>query len=284
MRGFRGAPPADAGALVDLLHRLSPLAEDLPEVAELDLNPVLALPDSCVAVDARVRIPRPCARRPRAGRPTQGNPQPGLRSCRFDVRVHDALLGVVSLLLGLLVAVLGFFALMMWLDARNAKDAANAQLRMSPATTACPGWLAWRPAQTLGGLGPSSFAGAAPANADELAAAHKPYPAELPAAPAGPSRTSTSCSTTDRPDRPRRQVPAWAWAGGAPDRHPCSPGPARQDHADERRRDPAFRRLPRRPHRAGQGVRRRCRASRSATRSARTIRASSCTTAGPSRS
>ena len=32
------------------------LAEDLPEVAELDLNPVIALPDRCVAVDARIRV------------------------------------------------------------------------------------------------------------------------------------------------------------------------------------------------------------------------------------
>ena len=57
--GFRGAPPADEAALVDLLLRLSLLAEELPEVAELDLNPVLALPDRCVAVDARVRAARP---------------------------------------------------------------------------------------------------------------------------------------------------------------------------------------------------------------------------------
>ncbi len=56
VRGFRGAPPADAAALTDLLHRLSALAEDLPEVAELDLNPVIGLPDRCVAVDARVRV------------------------------------------------------------------------------------------------------------------------------------------------------------------------------------------------------------------------------------
>ncbi len=54
--GFRGAPPADESALVDLLLRLSLLAEDLPEVVELDLNPVLALPDRCFAVDARVRV------------------------------------------------------------------------------------------------------------------------------------------------------------------------------------------------------------------------------------
>jgi acyl-CoA synthetase (NDP forming) len=54
--GFRGAPPADESALVDLLLRLSQLADDLPAVAELDLNPVLALPGGCLAVDARVRV------------------------------------------------------------------------------------------------------------------------------------------------------------------------------------------------------------------------------------
>ena len=59
--GFRGAPPADESALVDLVHRLARLGEDLPAVAELDLNPVLALPDRCVAVDARVRVRRPDA-------------------------------------------------------------------------------------------------------------------------------------------------------------------------------------------------------------------------------
>ncbi|MDX6401036.1 MAG: hypothetical protein QOF27_1642, partial [Gaiellaceae bacterium] len=45
VRGFRGAPPADAGALVTLVHRLSQLALDLPEVAELDLNPVIGRED-----------------------------------------------------------------------------------------------------------------------------------------------------------------------------------------------------------------------------------------------
>jgi acetyl coenzyme A synthetase (ADP forming)-like protein len=57
--GFRGTPPADEGALVDLLLRLSLLAEELPEVAELDLNPVLALPDRCLVVDARARVAEP---------------------------------------------------------------------------------------------------------------------------------------------------------------------------------------------------------------------------------
>jgi acyl-CoA synthetase (NDP forming) len=57
--GFRGRPPADADALVDLLLRLSRLAADFHEVAELDLNPVIALTDGCVAVDARVRVAPP---------------------------------------------------------------------------------------------------------------------------------------------------------------------------------------------------------------------------------
>jgi len=56
VRGFRGAPAADTASLVDLLHRLSALAEDLPEVAELDLNPVTALPHECLALDARIRV------------------------------------------------------------------------------------------------------------------------------------------------------------------------------------------------------------------------------------
>ena len=57
--GFRGAPPADEEALIDLVLRLGRLGEDVAAVAELDLNPVVALPDRCVAVDARVRVRRP---------------------------------------------------------------------------------------------------------------------------------------------------------------------------------------------------------------------------------
>ena len=54
--GFRGAPPADADALRDLVVRLGQLAEDFPEISELDLNPILAGPDACVAVDTRIRV------------------------------------------------------------------------------------------------------------------------------------------------------------------------------------------------------------------------------------
>jgi acetyl coenzyme A synthetase (ADP forming)-like protein len=54
--GYRGSPTSDAAALADLLLRLSQLADNHPEIAELDLNPVVGLPDGCVAVDARIRL------------------------------------------------------------------------------------------------------------------------------------------------------------------------------------------------------------------------------------
>jgi acetate---CoA ligase (ADP-forming) len=56
--GYRGAPPADPASLTDLLHRLSRLGVDWPEVVELDLNPVIAGPDRCIVVDARARVRR----------------------------------------------------------------------------------------------------------------------------------------------------------------------------------------------------------------------------------
>ena len=56
--GFRGLAPASVRLLTDVLHRLSRLGVELPEVAELDLNPVLAFPDRCVVADARLRVAR----------------------------------------------------------------------------------------------------------------------------------------------------------------------------------------------------------------------------------
>ena len=58
VRGFRGRPPLDAAAIADLLHRLSALALDVPEIAELDLNPVLATASGCIAIDRRIRVCR----------------------------------------------------------------------------------------------------------------------------------------------------------------------------------------------------------------------------------
>jgi hypothetical protein len=50
------APGAGLVSLKDMLLRVSQLANDLPQVAELELSPVMASPDGAVAVGARVRI------------------------------------------------------------------------------------------------------------------------------------------------------------------------------------------------------------------------------------
>ncbi|MGV1050028.1 MAG: GNAT family N-acetyltransferase [Solirubrobacterales bacterium] len=57
--GYRGAEPADVGALEDLLRRVSAIAASHREIAELDLNPVIATAAGAIAVDARVRVERP---------------------------------------------------------------------------------------------------------------------------------------------------------------------------------------------------------------------------------
>ena len=59
--GYRGAPPADRTALVDLLQKLSALVEELPELYELDLNPVkVQRPgEGAIVVDARIRVGPP---------------------------------------------------------------------------------------------------------------------------------------------------------------------------------------------------------------------------------
>jgi acyl-CoA synthetase (NDP forming) len=58
LEGFRGQAPADLDALRELLLRISRLAEEVPEIRELDLNPVIALSPGhgCRIVDARIRV------------------------------------------------------------------------------------------------------------------------------------------------------------------------------------------------------------------------------------
>ncbi|MBO0687114.1 MAG: acetate--CoA ligase family protein, partial [Candidatus Dormibacteraeota bacterium] len=69
LQGYRGSPPSDVAALRELLLRVGALAEDLPEVAELDLNPVLAGPDGARALDARIRVQATDPRPPEGSRP-----------------------------------------------------------------------------------------------------------------------------------------------------------------------------------------------------------------------
>lgn len=62
--GYRGAPKADLEALIDVLLRVSALVETHPEVAEMDLNPVIVHSNGAVAVDARIRLEAAAPRRP----------------------------------------------------------------------------------------------------------------------------------------------------------------------------------------------------------------------------
>jgi acetate---CoA ligase (ADP-forming) len=54
--GYRGSAKADIWAIERVLLRVSALVEDQPGISELDLNPVMALIDGAVVVDARVRV------------------------------------------------------------------------------------------------------------------------------------------------------------------------------------------------------------------------------------
>lgn len=61
LAGYRGHPPVHEAALVDAMLRVSQMAADLPELAELDINPLLADPQGVLALDARIRLRRPAA-------------------------------------------------------------------------------------------------------------------------------------------------------------------------------------------------------------------------------
>ena len=60
LQGYRGQPAADVAALRDVLLRVSRLADEVPEIVELDLNPVIVLPAGrgCRIVDARIKVGR----------------------------------------------------------------------------------------------------------------------------------------------------------------------------------------------------------------------------------
>jgi acetyl coenzyme A synthetase (ADP forming)-like protein len=62
--GYRGQPKCDTAAVEDVLLRLNALVETHPEIAELDANPLIAMPDGALIVDARVRVQRPAPSRP----------------------------------------------------------------------------------------------------------------------------------------------------------------------------------------------------------------------------
>ena len=58
LQGVRGEPPADTEAIVEALLALSKLLVECPEVAEVDINPLLVFERGAAAVDARVVVKR----------------------------------------------------------------------------------------------------------------------------------------------------------------------------------------------------------------------------------
>jgi len=59
LEGYRGSPPRDVRALEEILLRIGALVDDIPSIAELDLNPVLVHEHGATIVDARVRVAIP---------------------------------------------------------------------------------------------------------------------------------------------------------------------------------------------------------------------------------
>jgi nitrite reductase (NO-forming) len=117
-------------------------------------------------------------------------------------------------MLGILVAVLGIFAAAMWFDARGAKDAAEqAAAKSAPAADASsmPGM---NQSSAAGGL--ASYAGAAPRNAQDLAAAHKPFSAAMPPIPKGVANVNLVLKDITHEIAPGVKYSAWTFAGGAP--------------------------------------------------------------------
>jgi acetyltransferase len=65
LQGYRGRPPAAVGRLVETIVRLSYLAADFPEIAELDINPLLVTAEGVTALDARIVGDRRAAEDPK---------------------------------------------------------------------------------------------------------------------------------------------------------------------------------------------------------------------------
>ena len=69
LTGYRGTPAMDTDALEQSLLRVAQLAEDFPEVSELDLNPVVAVRDGVAALDVKLKL-----------QPAKDEPDPYIRS------------------------------------------------------------------------------------------------------------------------------------------------------------------------------------------------------------
>ena len=65
LQGYRERPPVDMDALCLTLVQISQMIVDIPEIMELDINPLLADENGVLALDARIRVARPTGDRSR---------------------------------------------------------------------------------------------------------------------------------------------------------------------------------------------------------------------------
>ena len=128
-------------------------------------------------------------------------------------------LKLLSLFLGLAVVVMGSFGLWLALSAQHASDDAS---RAADRAGTAPAASASMPGMDVSGTAtasqaPTSFAGAAPADADAIAMRHTAFPAALPAAPAGPvANVHLGISHDTIQIAPGITYQAWTFGGTAP--------------------------------------------------------------------
>ncbi|HHX73276.1 MAG TPA: acetate--CoA ligase family protein, partial [Firmicutes bacterium] len=56
LKGYRGSEPSHIPSIIDTIARIAQLSLDFPEIAELDLNPVIAYPDKAAALDVKITL------------------------------------------------------------------------------------------------------------------------------------------------------------------------------------------------------------------------------------
>lgn len=83
LEGYRGHPPADLPALEELLLRVSQMADEIPELIEMDFNPVFALPpgQGYRIIDARIRVADPASPAEKRCGETPRSEAPGPEAC-----------------------------------------------------------------------------------------------------------------------------------------------------------------------------------------------------------
>ena len=96
LAGYRDHPPAQLDPICDVLVTVSQMLADLPELIELDINPLLADQDGVLALDARLRVMRAPDQRPRTEGPSAAASSPrtsaasGPGTERFAIQPYPA--------------------------------------------------------------------------------------------------------------------------------------------------------------------------------------------------